>query len=154
MPCADARGALSPPPRGPPAGDVRAADAGLGAARSPQLVSSIVAERVSHLGSGSPPLSPPSPGAGSFRTPPRGTPRSRAASETCGSPRATRGFPPAAQRSPGSPASALPLGGDAWGVWRVGRRPPKARALPHALPSHVGPPGLRGSACLLCRRTC
>lgn len=42
---------------GTPAGDVRAADAGLRAARSPQLVSSIVAERVSHLVSGSPPLS-------------------------------------------------------------------------------------------------
>lgn len=134
----------SQPTGGTPAGDVRAADAGLRAARSPQLVSSIVAERVSHLVSGSPPLSRSLAGRGLAPYSAPGDPEAEPPWKLAG----------ASEPLVGSCIVAAPVSvlRGCVGVWRVGRRPPP-RALPLA-PSHVERPALRGSACLLCLRTC
>lgn len=141
LPCADARGALSANP-GTPAGDVRAADAGLRAARSPQLVSSIVAERVSHLVSGSPLLSRSLAGRRLAPYSARGTPKTSHLGNLREPP--SRAWVPASERRP-----SLSFG-DAWGSGvSVGAPHPECCLSPH-----VERPGLRGSACLLCLRTC
>lgn len=148
--CADARGALSATP-GTPAGNVRAADAGLWAARSPQLVSSIVAERVSHLVSGSPPLSCSLAGRGLVRY-------SASGDHEAEPPRKLAGAiePRVGSRSwavAGSPASALPsFGGDEWGSG-VSAGAPRPRALPLSL-SRRAPGSPRLSLSPPPRRTC
>lgn len=119
LPCADARGALSTNP-GSPAGDVRAADAGLRAARSPQLVSSIVAERVSHLVSGSPPLSRSLAGRGLAPYSARGSPKTSHLGNLREPP--SHAWVPASERRPS------PSFGDAWGGLACRSAPPTPSA--------------------------
>lgn len=148
--CADARGALSATP-GTPAGDVRAADAGLWAARSPQLVSSIVAERVSHLLSGSRPLSCSLAGRGLVRYSASGDHEAEPPWKLAGAIEPRVGSRSWAVAGLTRLCPSLPRWGCV-GVWRVGRCPPTPSAAPAPLTS-----GPRVSATQLvssARRTC